>query len=208
MTTSLSNHDPAACPVDGFEGYPHDEGTPYEARLRGLSHQQLADRLKWLSWYQPGIFTALMDYMEFSDNLAADTDPTNPAPTLTLTLTTDLAVTTLRCSLGHGSQVVYLVAEEGLGPVRDVAVLVDEQLLDLDLALTRLNEVHGHVVPCGMSLGDPALDTAQESIAVRFNQQLRAVRLHRGEQSVAQRRLGGGLQVTFRVVEVDWRSRC
>jgi hypothetical protein len=46
--------------------------------LRGLTHQQLADRLKWLSWYQPGIFTALMDYMEFSDNLAADTDPGEP----------------------------------------------------------------------------------------------------------------------------------
>jgi hypothetical protein len=53
---------------------------PCEARLRGLSQQQLADRLKWLSWYQPGIFTAVMDYMQFSDALAADTDPTNPDP--------------------------------------------------------------------------------------------------------------------------------
>jgi hypothetical protein len=75
MTTSLSNHGPSARPVDGFDANPCDLDNPYEARLRGLSHQQLADRLNWLSWYQPGIFTAVMDYMEFIDNLAANTDP-------------------------------------------------------------------------------------------------------------------------------------
>jgi hypothetical protein len=80
MTTSLSNPAPSARPADGFAENPYDEDNPYEARLRGLSHQQLADRLNWLSWYQPGIFTAVMDYMEFTDNLAADTDPTNPDP--------------------------------------------------------------------------------------------------------------------------------
>jgi hypothetical protein len=80
MTTSLPNHAPSARPVDGFAEDPHDEDNPCEARLRGLSHQQLADRLNWLSWYQPGIFTAVMDYMEFNDNLATDTDPTNPDP--------------------------------------------------------------------------------------------------------------------------------
>jgi hypothetical protein len=80
MTTSLSNPGPSARPVDGFDEIPHDVDNPYQARLNGLSHQQLADRLKWLSWYQPGIFTALMDYMQFSEALAADTDPTNPAP--------------------------------------------------------------------------------------------------------------------------------
>jgi hypothetical protein len=57
MTTSLSNHGPSARPVDSFDESPHEVDNPYEARLRGLSHQQLADRLKWLSWYQPGIFT-------------------------------------------------------------------------------------------------------------------------------------------------------
>jgi hypothetical protein len=66
MTTSLSAR--------------HHEDNPAEVRLRGLSRQQLADRLNWLSWYQPGIFTAVMDYMEFSENLAADTDLTNPDP--------------------------------------------------------------------------------------------------------------------------------
>jgi hypothetical protein len=80
MTTSLSNHGPSARPVDSFDESPHEVDNPYEARLRGLSHQQLADRLKWLSWYQPGIFTAVMDYMQFSDALAAGTDPTNPDP--------------------------------------------------------------------------------------------------------------------------------
>lgn len=75
MTTSLSNHGPSARPVDGFDANPHDVDNSYEARLRGLSYQQLADRLNWLSWYQPGIFTALMDYMEFIDDLAANADP-------------------------------------------------------------------------------------------------------------------------------------
>jgi hypothetical protein len=88
MTTSLSNHGRSARPVDGFDEHPADgfDEDPYggdhpdEARLRGLTHQQLADRLNWLSWYQPGIFTAVMDYGQFSDDLAADTDPANPAP--------------------------------------------------------------------------------------------------------------------------------
>jgi hypothetical protein len=73
MTTSLSNHGPSARPVDGFTESPHDEDNPYEARVRGLSHQQLADRLTWLAWYQPGVFTAVMDYMEFSDRKPAAT---------------------------------------------------------------------------------------------------------------------------------------
>jgi hypothetical protein len=48
------------------------DAAPYDERLRGLTHDQLADRLRWLSWYAPGIFMAVMDYMEFSDALAAD----------------------------------------------------------------------------------------------------------------------------------------
>jgi hypothetical protein len=78
MTASLSNNDPSARPADGFADIPPDEDNPFEERLRGLSHGQLADRLRWLSWYQPGTFTAVMDYMEFSDALAADTDPARP----------------------------------------------------------------------------------------------------------------------------------
>ena len=54
----------------------HEFGdTPPEDRLRGLDRQQLADRLTWLSWWAPGTFTAVMDYMEFVDNLAADVRP-------------------------------------------------------------------------------------------------------------------------------------
>ena len=48
---------------------------PYDERLRGLTHDQLAERLRWLSWYAPGIFTAVMDYMEFSDALTVDAGP-------------------------------------------------------------------------------------------------------------------------------------
>jgi hypothetical protein len=78
MTTSLSNPSPSARPVDSFDGDPPDEENLYEARMHGLSHQQLADRLNWLSWYQPSIFTAVMDYMDFSDALSADADPASP----------------------------------------------------------------------------------------------------------------------------------
>src|ERR1700677_2514076 len=80
MTTTLSNNGPSARPVNGFEEDPYAGDHPDEARLRGLTRQQLADRLNWLSWYQPGIFAAVMDYGQFSDDLAADTDPTNPDP--------------------------------------------------------------------------------------------------------------------------------
>jgi hypothetical protein len=80
MTTTLSNHGPSARPAGGFEEDPYAGDHPDEARLRGLTRQQLADRLNWLSWYQPGIFAAVMDYGQFSDDLAADTDPTNPDP--------------------------------------------------------------------------------------------------------------------------------
>ncbi|MGH3292099.1 MAG: hypothetical protein ACRDP7_09855 [Trebonia sp.] len=44
-------------------------------RLRGLSRQQLEDRLTWLSWYRLAVYTAVMDYMDFCDSLAADTNP-------------------------------------------------------------------------------------------------------------------------------------
>jgi hypothetical protein len=46
-----------------------------EERLRGLDRQQLADRLTWLSWWSPGTFTVVMDYMQYVDDLAADGDP-------------------------------------------------------------------------------------------------------------------------------------
>jgi hypothetical protein len=64
-------------PNQGRSARAQAEGTlvadhPAESRLRGLSPQQLHDRLAWLSWYQPGIFTAVMDYMEFSEALVAD----------------------------------------------------------------------------------------------------------------------------------------
>jgi hypothetical protein len=66
MQASLSHPDPSAHPHGDFADALYDE------RLRGLTHDQLADRLRWLSWYAPGIFTAVMDYMEFTDALAAD----------------------------------------------------------------------------------------------------------------------------------------
>jgi hypothetical protein len=80
MTTSLSNHSPSMWPLESFDEDLYNEDSPEEARLRGLTHQQLADRLVWLAWYQPGIFTAVMDYMEFSDALAADADPARSGP--------------------------------------------------------------------------------------------------------------------------------
>jgi hypothetical protein len=63
VSSSVSHPDPVM----------HDFGDgPEEGRLRGLTRQQLADRLNWLSWWSPGTFQAVMDYMDFVDNLAAD----------------------------------------------------------------------------------------------------------------------------------------
>jgi hypothetical protein len=61
-----------------------------DQRLRGLDRPQLADRLTWLSWWAPGTFTVVMDYMQFIDDLAADSDgdldddPDDPAPHCTV----------------------------------------------------------------------------------------------------------------------------
>jgi hypothetical protein len=66
MEASLSQLTPSAHPHDDFADALYDE------RLRGLTYDQLTDRLRWLSWYAPGIFTAVMDFMEFTDALAAD----------------------------------------------------------------------------------------------------------------------------------------
>lgn len=59
--------------------------SPSEERLRGLSREQLADRLTWLACWSPGTFTVVMDYMDFLDDHAADggldrDDPDDPAP--------------------------------------------------------------------------------------------------------------------------------
>jgi hypothetical protein len=71
---------PQPCPVT------HEFGdAPAEERLRGLDRDQLADRLTWLAWWAPGTFTAVMDYMQFVDDHAADgtldcDDSDDPAP--------------------------------------------------------------------------------------------------------------------------------
>src|SRR5437867_13044791 len=58
--------------------------------------------------------------------------PLATTPTLVSTMTTRSAITTLPldCGVGHCSEIRHLVAEEVLRPVRDVAVLIDLQLLD------------------------------------------------------------------------------
>jgi hypothetical protein len=69
MQASLSHPAPSAHPDGDFDD------TPYDERLRGLTREQLEDRLRWLSWWAPGVFAAVMDYMELADALAADTAP-------------------------------------------------------------------------------------------------------------------------------------
>lgn len=54
--------------------------SPAQERLRGLDHQQLTDRLTWLSWWSPGTFAVVMDYMQYVDDLAADGDPDGDDP--------------------------------------------------------------------------------------------------------------------------------
>lgn len=40
---------------------------PGADRLLGRSRDELADALTWLAWYAPGIYTAVMDYMDHCD---------------------------------------------------------------------------------------------------------------------------------------------
>jgi hypothetical protein len=65
MTTSVSR------PALAAHGFGDDQ---WEGRLRGLTREQLADRLIWLSWWSLGTFQVVMDYMEFIDNLDTDGD--------------------------------------------------------------------------------------------------------------------------------------
>jgi hypothetical protein len=40
---------------------------PGTDRLRGRTKDELADAMTWLAWYAPGIYTAVMDYMDRCD---------------------------------------------------------------------------------------------------------------------------------------------
>ena len=40
---------------------------PGTERLLGRSKAELADAMTWLAWYAPGIYTAVMDYMDYVD---------------------------------------------------------------------------------------------------------------------------------------------
>jgi hypothetical protein len=40
---------------------------PGTDRLLGRSQTELADAMTWLAWYAPGVFTAVMDYMDHVD---------------------------------------------------------------------------------------------------------------------------------------------
>jgi hypothetical protein len=42
-----------------------DREVPGTERLRGRTQTELADAMTWLAWYAPGVFTAVMDYMDF-----------------------------------------------------------------------------------------------------------------------------------------------
>lgn len=46
--------------------HPRDE-IPGAERLRGRTRDELADAMTWFAWYSPGIFTAVMDYMDWCD---------------------------------------------------------------------------------------------------------------------------------------------
>lgn len=76
MQASLSHPAPSAH-SDGAFG-----DTPFDERLRGLTRDQLEDRLRWLSWWAPGVFTAVMDYTDFAEALAADTAANAAASTV------------------------------------------------------------------------------------------------------------------------------
>jgi hypothetical protein len=55
MNESMTHPAPAAHPLGEVPG---------TDRILGRSKDELADAVTWLAWYAPGIFTAVMDYMD------------------------------------------------------------------------------------------------------------------------------------------------
>ena len=47
--------------------YPLDEVVGAD-RLRGRTQTELADAMTWLAWYAPGVYNAVMDYMDRIDD--------------------------------------------------------------------------------------------------------------------------------------------
>lgn len=58
MNESMTHPAPVAHPVGDVPG---------TDRILGRSKAELADAVTWLAWYAPGIFTAVMDYMDTVD---------------------------------------------------------------------------------------------------------------------------------------------
>lgn len=58
MNASMTQNAPAVHPVPEVPGMD---------RIRGRSHSELADAVEFLAWYAPGIFRAVMDYMDTVD---------------------------------------------------------------------------------------------------------------------------------------------
>ena len=48
---------------------------PGTDRLLGRTKDELADAMTWLAWYAPGIYTAVMDYMDCCDGEPLPRDP-------------------------------------------------------------------------------------------------------------------------------------
>jgi hypothetical protein len=55
VNASMTHPAPVAHPVGEVPG---------TDRIRGRSQVELADAMTWLAWYAPGVFTAVMDYMD------------------------------------------------------------------------------------------------------------------------------------------------
>jgi hypothetical protein len=45
----------------------HPAEIPGADRLRGRSQSELHDAMTWLAWYAPGVYRAVMDYMDTVD---------------------------------------------------------------------------------------------------------------------------------------------
>jgi len=58
MNASMTHTTPAAHPIDEVPG---------TDRILGRSRTELAEAMTWLAWYAPGIFQAVMDYMDTVD---------------------------------------------------------------------------------------------------------------------------------------------
>src|SRR5450759_3312418 len=109
--------------------------------------------------------------------------------------------------LGTSNQSFQLIPEETVGPVSDVPVHVDVQLLDSRAVGNRVDEVQGRVFRIQFSFRNPPLESSEKVLGVALHDKLAVAwetpfpRANRIDEQVGKGCLDPGVKVNFRLFE-------